>query len=286
MIPRPVILTGLLGAAVAGPVAMNKLPEHWPAEWPGGKASATADPATTHPFAAPSVPNDTLPHNGSPVYRSPAPLEGAVTSISDALRLDVNPQWVYARWARKSTGLADPELFGVRAPLVTGQQMTDLAGAVSYYFDREGVAQRIRFHGRTADTTHVVALAVQRFGMRKVEGAPGEQLYQRVTRRGIESQLRTRPEAVLWGTSPHSSFVVDLEVNRSGSGRFVEPLRPQLRVPDAPAPPPVAAATPIPGAPTTASLPEEPAETADEKSGDGSLLGLAPGQLPRMRWPQ
>ncbi|MEM6656204.1 MAG: DUF6690 family protein, partial [Planctomycetota bacterium] len=240
MTPRPVLLTGMLGAAVAGPMVATNLPPEWQGQPSPGHVTQSVVASNDFPIAPTTPPATQLQHNGSLIYRSPAPLEGSFVSIGDALRLDVSRQWVYARWARKSTGLADPELFGVRAPLVTGSQMHDIAGAVSYYFDGNGVVQRLRFHGRTADTTQLVSLVQQRFGMSPQPAGPGEQLYQVQSRRGVESELRTRPEAVLWGTSPHTSFVVDLEVNRPGSGRLVARPKPTLSLPPGTPDPPIA----------------------------------------------
>ncbi|MEM6655958.1 MAG: hypothetical protein AAF596_09160, partial [Planctomycetota bacterium] len=84
--------------------------------------------------------------------------------------------------------------------------------------------------------------------------------------------------------SPHTSFVVDLEVNRPGSGRLVARPKPTLSLPPGTPDPPIApqqAATTV--EPATASAPEgadaPEAETA-------SLFGLTPGKRPPGRWPE
>lgn len=298
MIPRPFILTGMLGAAATVPIVATNTTEDWQnvsLPWSSASQQPAGLPLTTPPTLTPPAASP-LQHNGSVVYQSPAPLEGAIVSISDALRLDVTRQWVYSRWARKSTGLGDPELFGVRAPLVTGRQMTDIAGAISYYFDTHGVLQKLRFHGQTADTTQLIALAEQRFGMQRQSAVPGEQLYQRTSRQGIESQLRTKPAAVMWGTSPHSSFVVDLEINRRGSGRYVLQPQPQLTLPA----PTTAAVTPAqigkteqraatavaqqPTAPTASTRDRSDRALADRAPRDRASAEREPAERERPNW--
>jgi hypothetical protein len=142
------------------------------------------------------------------------PLEGnPTTSLAEVLRMDVTKEWVYGRWPRKSTGLANLNDFGVRVPLVTGTRLTDLAGSLTYRFDANGRVERISFRGRTGDTTELVTLLVRWYQLqRQPTTIPGTQLYQ--VRRGndIISELRTQPAAVLWSGSPHTSFEVELEL--------------------------------------------------------------------------
>ncbi|MEM6330993.1 MAG: DUF6690 family protein [Planctomycetota bacterium] len=287
---RPLLMTGLLGAAVAAPIAVNEGPKHWPLL--GGGAPATAPDAGFAPAQTPDSLRGLVPptiHSpegpGSLIYQSPAPLEGVgFVSLAELLRMDVTKEWVYARWSRKSTGLADPGLYGVRVPVVTGTAMTDLAGSLSYYFNADGRVDRLRFHGRTADTTALVAIAQSHYGMRMQKGMPGEQLYQTGAGGNVLCELRTRAEPVLWATSPHDSFVVDLEINRPGAGRLVErrPLTPSL-----PEPPPAAAA-PRPVAPpaesSVAAAPGEPA-AEDQGLGEAEAPTLTDAKRPAFRWP-
>ncbi len=166
----------------------------------------------------------------SEVYRHPAPLAGVPThSLAEVLRMDITKEWVYSRWTRKSTGLADPELFGIRVPLVTGTRMVDLAGSLSYFFDNYGVLQRIEFHGTTADTTELVSLLRTNYGFQPDALSPaGDQRFTVAGSKGVESYLRTSPSGVLWGNQPHKSFAVDLVMNRPGSGRVANPPIPSL----------------------------------------------------------
>jgi hypothetical protein len=148
--------------------------------------------------------------------------------------MDVTKEWVYQRWPRKSTALSDLDLFGVRVPLVTGAQLHDLAGSLTYYFGVDGRVQRISFRGRTGDTTQVVALATQRYGLTPQPTlAAGEQLFEVRREADVISRLSTRPAPVLWASSPHDSFNVELDLQDPATGR-------PLALPMAPLPAPTA----------------------------------------------
>lgn len=238
MVPRSLAVPTLLAASVAVPYVATNAPE-WRQEWNAPAASAGA-PADAPPsalnsaamqraaeLAAPPVgPNPTL-------YPNAAPLEGLPGySLADVLRMDVTKEWVYQRWPRKSTALAELDLYGVRVPLVTGTQLHDLAGSLTYYFTPEGRVQLIRFRGRTGDTTQLVAIATQRFGLqRQPVIAAGEQLFQ--TRDGdkVLSSLRTRPAPVLWASTPHDSFTVELDLQDPANARPLAQNLPELPAP-------------------------------------------------------
>jgi hypothetical protein len=200
---------------------------------------------------------------GALVYQSPAPLEGIQTySLIEVLRMDVTREWVYRRWARKSTGLADPDLFGIRVPLVTGTRMTDLAGSLTYYFNRAGQVDRIAFRGRTADTSQLVQLVTQHYGLQiQPSVVAGEQLYQLKDDERVVSELRMSPESVLWSTSPHDSFLVEMELNRPDSGRYL--TRPLSTI-DLPTP--LAASPPPPKVPVNPETPLGQVQTNVEQA--------------------
>lgn len=262
-------MTGLLGAAVGVPYAVNNAPDGW---LPGGDGAA-AETAAGPGGAPPPLGPDPVLFNGG------RPLEGSrFQSLGHVLRMDVTKDWVYRHWPRKSTGLADPSLFGVRVPLVTGAGRADLAGSLTYYFNAQGQVDRLCFKGTTGDTRPLVHLVQSYYGLqRQTPESPGEQLYQARSGDKVVSQLRTFPEPVLWSSNPHNSFGVELELNRPGSGRYVEPPRPQL---DAPA---VAQSTP-PAAPEKTPAASSPA-SGTEQSAEAPAPKIEYGRPPEFRWP-
>ena len=184
MIPRSLAMPTLLAASVAVPYVATNAPE-WTEQVRKATATATADPAL-QPSAAQQAPAGS-PHtaNGAsaqPTHAAAQPQQAGAAmqpahlqtapdpthSLSEVLRFDITKDWVYQRWERKSTALADLDLFGVRVPLVTGTQVHDIAGSLTYFFGADGRVKRISFRGRTGDTTQLAMLLHQRFGLQAV----------------------------------------------------------------------------------------------------------------------
>lgn len=230
----------LMAAAVAVPYLSTNGSEGLK-EWWNSVSTSSASSITSSDLVLPAVDfNTALQGPGHEIFPISTPLEGMRSvSLEEVFRFDVTREWVYERWARKSTALAELGLYGIRVPLVTGTQIHDLAGSLTYFFDSNGQVQRISFKGNTGDTTRIVMLAVQRYGLQQQNSQfVGEQIFE--VRRGEEvfSELRTRPSSVLWSSSPHESFDVELTLQNSN---VTTPLPPRL----APVPklPPVAEKT-------------------------------------------
>jgi hypothetical protein len=171
-------------------------------------------------------------------------------------------------------------LFSVRVPLVTGTHITAIAGSLTYYFNAQGQVEHISFRGRTGDTTQLVNFLARTYQFQRMDAPIGDQLYQVKRGRRIQSELRTRPEPVLWTTSPHESFTVELELARPGSPRFLPPRAPNLQIPQ------VASATP----PATPANESGPAQAAGIPGGSylDKLRYATPqeeGQVLSKRWP-
>ncbi len=153
---------------------------------------------------------------GAVLYPTTMPLEGMPSmSLHEIFRFDISKEWVYHRWARKSTALAELGLYGIRVPLVSGTKLHDLAGSLTYFFGEDGRLQRISFVGRTGDSTQLVMLLVQRYGLvRQATPVVGEQVFQIRRKDQVFSEMRTRPAPVLWASTPHDSFSVELHLQR------------------------------------------------------------------------
>lgn len=243
--PRTTTAAVALAAAVGVPYAVDRSGFELNQLWPTAASSVPAE-TSGHPQATLGqplpAPQPAAPENPTAViYQSPAPLEGIPTySLVEVLRMDVTREWVYQRWARKSVGLGDPDLFGIRVPLVTGTRMHDLAGSLTYYFNRAGQVDRLAFRGRTGDTRQLVDLVTRHYGLQlQPTVVAGEQLYQLKEDENIVSELRIRPESVLWTTSPHDSFHLEMELNRPGARRYLSRPIPTIDLPQ-----PIVAAPP------------------------------------------
>lgn len=263
MVGRPLMLASLLGASIGVPYVVSKTstpagppasvaapPGHLAATSPAptawNTAGTPATPSTTPPplltqaanfFSTSSTAPAAYPSTATPAPLAPLAAAPAVSplryhSLQEVLRFDVSKEWVYQNWERKSTGLADLQMFGIRVPLVTGTQRTDLAGSLTYQFDAQGQVQHISFRGRTADTSGIVNYLAQTYQFQRMQAPAGEQLYQVRDGNSVYSELRTMPESVLLETSPLGSFGVVLEMGRPGSNRALQPQVPKLDIPE------------------------------------------------------
>ncbi|TWU27311.1 DUF6690 family protein [Bythopirellula polymerisocia] len=215
MFPRKLGIPLLLGAAVAVPYVKSNgtqgISEFW------NSMSATSG-ESSHQVQSSSTEwqqTNTPPSGpGAELYPVRTPLEGiSSVSLEEVFRFDITKEWVYQHWARKSTALSELGLYGVRIPLVTGTQLTDIAGSLTYFFDPSGRVQKITFKGNTGDTTQLVMLVMHRYGLQpQTSLVAGEQLFQVKRGSDVMSELRTRPSPVLWSSSPHNSFAVELQL--------------------------------------------------------------------------
>lgn len=196
-------------------------------------------PTVSQPFPAAPAYSTTGTPAALASFGAPPPASNVrYHSIQEVFRFNVTKEWVYQNWDRKSTGLGDPQLFGIRVALVTGTQRSDLAGSLTYLFDALGQVQHISFRGRTADTTPLVQFLTQTYQFQQMEAPAGEQLYQVRSGSSVFSELRTRPESVLLESTPQGSIGVVLELGRPGSNRALVPEVPKLDIPPATTPPP------------------------------------------------
>jgi hypothetical protein len=136
----------------------------------GGQAqtlvSPTNDP-TSHPlYQTEKLWKPTPTVATSDVRFTPPLVGGPIHDLRDVMRFDVNPTWVLNHFARVTTVLADLHLDGLRVPIVTGTNADDLAGTLTYYFDRQHRVQRINLHGFTGDPERLVNTMQQHYGMR------------------------------------------------------------------------------------------------------------------------
>ncbi|SMP39522.1 hypothetical protein SAMN06265222_101322 [Neorhodopirellula lusitana] len=136
-----------------------------------------------------------------------------VEDIRQALRFDLTPPAILNRFSRVSTVLADLQLEGLRVPVVTGTRADDLAGTLTYYFDKSGKIQRINLHGFTGDTQRMVQTLTEHYGL-QAEPALDAGVF---TRRwnGIPVHLlRITHAPVVFSDAVHQKYTVFLELNQ------------------------------------------------------------------------
>ena len=168
-----------------------------------------------------------LTSDGQPAGPQPR-LEGpAAIGLEHIFRFDVTPAWVTGNWSRVTAVLAETDLEGLRVPLVTGVNIDDIAGSLTYYFDKQRQLQRISFHGYTGDSRRLATLLATHYKLNP-EPNLGAGLYMAKWNGQPLSVLRVSRAAVIRAESPHSQLEVLLEINRPDNYCKLSPAMEQL----------------------------------------------------------
>jgi len=197
-----------LAAAVSGPIALYSVSQGWN-PFGGGSSHSAAAAGPVEPVEADMTlldpPAGKLPLEGAPVDR-----------LAEVVRFDVSTGWIMQRWPRVSTGMADLQLQGYRVTLMTGAELSDLAGSLTYYFNSQQKVQRITFTGTTGDTRQIVALVTRQFGLaRRMTNDPGLFVYEAVhPKQDRKSILQVRLAPVVKSSNPYRKFDVTLSLER------------------------------------------------------------------------
>ncbi len=222
MIRRAVVFLSLVGTAFGLPYAWSRS---------DSIKSRLSDTWQRDREATGFVANNRTPQIPPLAVRTAAktdlPTGAALYSMDETLRFNVTPEWVYQRWPRKSTSLSELDLFGVRVPLVTGTEIDDVAGSLTYYFNRHRQVERLELHGQTGNPSRLMALASQRFQMLPQRSVvEGQQVLEfRWNNRPI-SRLMVEPVSVVRSEAPHSNFRVELIVQRPGTSPYLKAVGP------------------------------------------------------------
>ena len=101
-------------------------------------------------------------------------------TLAEVLRFDITVPWIIAHWPRVSAGLSQLDLHGYRVPLITGTGESDLAGSLTYYFNKKQQLDRIIFHGTSGDPRASITLVSNQYKLERViVDDPGLAFYQR-----------------------------------------------------------------------------------------------------------
>jgi uncharacterized protein DUF6690 len=211
----------ILCAAVGIPYLSNEWgsPSNWFSSHRGSSDTGVAGDATTAVDGSPTG-FANLTGAGNPVFGGvtpggpDAPRAVPLVDIEECLRFDVTAAWILGRWPRVTAGLPDQDLQGYRVPLVTGTQEDDLAGSLSYYFNKHQHCQRITFQGTTGDARKLIAYLTMRYGFKQqTSNDPNLYLYQIRWNGGPLSELHIRPARIVRADAPHARFEVLLALN-------------------------------------------------------------------------
>ncbi|MFO0871743.1 MAG: DUF6690 family protein [Pirellulales bacterium] len=230
---RRVLSFLLVAIAVAGPYLWSH-PDALPSlqrsasSWFSAPSSSSSNHfGTSFVSTSPLGDNELGLAGGLPLADDQSSLAGApITDFGELLRFDVTPDWVTSRWARVTTVISEQGWQGLRVPVVTGTQVDDLAGSLTYYFDSLRRVQRITFKGATGDPQRLISWAVTVGGMKR-ESTLAAELYTRRWSGRATAVLALQRQGVMRSDSPRHRIEVLLEVcgpqNRAGvSGEVQE----------------------------------------------------------------
>jgi hypothetical protein len=243
MFPRKLMLPAALATAAGAPylvfegdlpaTAQATLAKFWPRA--DNSAAAPSIPAefsawtqlTPTPLAAvPALTSGDSMVANLPMATDPrltAPIAGPpVGQLGEIIRFDITPGWVTGRWPRVTSTLSETGLEGLRVPVVTGTQIHDLAGSLTYFFDHQHQVQRVTCEGFTGDPRPLIDLVTKYYGLQPEPTLDAALYVQRWNGRPT-SVLRVLRAPVMDARSPHSQLQVQLELNRPGPSFSVSP---------------------------------------------------------------
>lgn len=167
---------------------------------------------------------------GSHPVTLPDMLEGPpVKEFGEAFRFDVNTRWITSRWSRVTTVLSEYELEGLRVPFVSGTRLDDIAGSLTYYYDRNHRLQRITFEGLTGDERRLATFLQQTFNLQP-EPSLYAGFYASRWNAQLKSVLVVRHAPVVKAEEPFRQFEIFLEINRPDDFyQLSEPVRKELQ---------------------------------------------------------
>jgi hypothetical protein len=199
-----------------------------PSTTPGTASNATASPPN-HMILASGSENANVNRNEHPtdgagatkkaaaedgrIFQGPSPKNKRI-EFAEIFRLDINSAWLMAHWPRVTTGLTELDWHGYRVSLTTGTQEDDVAGALTFYYDKEQVIQKMTFRGLTGDPRKLVWFVTTTYEFkREIVQDPAVQLY-RLGKGRKPSELIIRPATVIRADAPHERFEIDFVIYR------------------------------------------------------------------------
>lgn len=143
---------------------------------------------------------------------TPSLVGAQIPDLREVMRFDISPDWVINRFSRVSTVLADLSLEGLRVPVVTGTNANDLAGTLTYYFDRQGRLQRLTVHGFTGKPDRLVETMTKHYGLTHEPSLEAGVYTKRWNSSAIHF-LRLTHAPVVYSDAIHQKYTLFLELN-------------------------------------------------------------------------
>lgn len=155
-------------------------------------------------------------------YVTPArPGDGSMP-FDQLVRFDLTPASITQNWSRVTTTQSEHFLLGMRVAVVTGPEISDLAGSMTYYFDDQDQLQRISLQGYTGDASRLIAHCEQGYKLEK-QASLDAGMYIATWNGMPTSVLHIARAPVIRADSPRTHFYVTLEINRPSAHMQLSP---------------------------------------------------------------
>ncbi|HMO13427.1 MAG TPA: hypothetical protein PKD64_05920 [Pirellulaceae bacterium] len=160
------------------------------------------------------------PNHGSSIWPGPTMLPPPVymptSNLAEVIRFDVYPVWVRTRWDRVTHTPGDEQMDGLRVAWVSGSLPHDLAGTLTYYFDKHQQVQKVTFLGWTGDPSQLAQFVQSQYGLRQ-EPSKSAGLYIKKKFGNLHSIVRFEYAPVMSQTNLNQHFHVYMELNHPKS---------------------------------------------------------------------
>jgi hypothetical protein len=157
---------------------------------------------------------EVVAHRASAKKEQPSGIaETTVADFGKIFRFDLTPQTIQQRWTRVSTSVSEEKFQAYRVPLVTGTADNDLAGSLTYYFDRQSNLRRITFLGTTGNPKRIVGYMAKYYGFKQSSGKSGKTVVYR-TRSRFTGELSVSPTEAVGLDGGTANFQVVLSLAR------------------------------------------------------------------------
>ena len=139
---------------------------------------------------------------------------GRIADFNSVFQCGAPRSWVQRTYDNISE-TADGEREGLRVTLVTGNTLEDLAGSLTYWFDRHGRVERIHFQGVTGNPAKLASFArrSQKMVAREYDR---DALFVRSGKEGPLHLLHVSRQPLVNVNTLHGRYQVTLELNRQG----------------------------------------------------------------------
>ncbi len=132
-------------------------------------------------------------------------------NFADVFRPDIDAVWVKRNWERISVLPSAHNLTAYRCEFSSGRQMTDIHGALTYYFDSSGKLAKIAFRGWTGDPEAFKKFTADNWKLRP-KGGNSQRVFVNKSWTAVGGALIIQESSVIRRENNYENYAVFFEV--------------------------------------------------------------------------